>query len=155
MGLFQTVFRGSDEMYFKAEEELNAVIAELTCNEAERLCAVGRHFGELRLHHADGCGDEQRDDNGTHQISPTQYAHGHEEQDNIDDEVSVAGREPCQVVRDGGDAGHAPAHYLIGQQEGGVANRVDDCSQKHLQVVACQLPGRRSYDVFEIQGLKL
>ena len=29
MGLFQTVFRGSDEMYFKAEEELNAVIAEL------------------------------------------------------------------------------------------------------------------------------
>ena len=30
MGLFQTVFRGSDEMYFKAEEELNAVIAERT-----------------------------------------------------------------------------------------------------------------------------
>ncbi len=29
MGLFQTVFRGSDEMYFKAEEELNKVIAEL------------------------------------------------------------------------------------------------------------------------------
>ena len=29
MGLFERVFRGSDEMYFKAEEELNAVIAEL------------------------------------------------------------------------------------------------------------------------------
>ena len=29
MGLFQTVFHGSDEMYFKAEEELNKVIAEL------------------------------------------------------------------------------------------------------------------------------
>ncbi len=29
MGLFQRVFRGSDEMYFKAEEEVNAVIAEL------------------------------------------------------------------------------------------------------------------------------
>ena len=29
MGLFDRVFRGSDEMYFKAETELNAVIAEL------------------------------------------------------------------------------------------------------------------------------
>ncbi len=29
MGLFETVFRGSDEMYFKAEAEVNAVIAEL------------------------------------------------------------------------------------------------------------------------------
>ena len=29
MGLFETVFRGSDEMYFKAEADLNAVIAEL------------------------------------------------------------------------------------------------------------------------------
>jgi len=29
MGLFERVFRGSDEMYFKAEAELNAVIAEL------------------------------------------------------------------------------------------------------------------------------
>ena len=35
MGLFQTVFRGSDEMYFKAEEELNAVIAELPPAEVE------------------------------------------------------------------------------------------------------------------------
>ena len=29
MGLFDRVFRGSDEMYFKAEAELNNVIAEL------------------------------------------------------------------------------------------------------------------------------
>ena len=29
MGLFDRVFRGSDEMYFKAETEVNAVIAEL------------------------------------------------------------------------------------------------------------------------------
>ena len=29
MGLFDRVFRGSDEMYFKAEAELNAAIAEL------------------------------------------------------------------------------------------------------------------------------
>ena len=29
MGLFDRVFRGSDEMYFKAESELNQVIAEL------------------------------------------------------------------------------------------------------------------------------
>ncbi len=29
MGLFERVFRGSDEMYFKAETEVNAVIAEL------------------------------------------------------------------------------------------------------------------------------
>ena len=29
MALFERVFRGSDEMYFKAEAELDAVIAEL------------------------------------------------------------------------------------------------------------------------------
>ena len=29
MGLFDRVFRGSDEMYFKAESELNQVISEL------------------------------------------------------------------------------------------------------------------------------
>ena len=29
MGLFDRVFRGSDEMYFKAEAEVNAVVAEL------------------------------------------------------------------------------------------------------------------------------
>ena len=28
MGLFDRVFRGSDEMYFKAETEVNALIAE-------------------------------------------------------------------------------------------------------------------------------
>ena len=118
----------------------------------EGRCAVRCQFGQLHLHEVDADRDEQGDDNGADEVAPAEDAHRHQQQGDVDEQVSVSGREACHVVYHGGDTGHAAADNLVGQQEGGIANRVDDGAQEHLQVVAQQLPGRRAYDGFKIQG---
>ena len=85
--------------------------------------------------------DEEDAIDGAHEIAPPHDAHGQQQQEDVDEEVRQVGMYARGIEDQGGDTAHAAADDAIGQQEAGVAQRVDDESGRHLGVVLGQLPG--------------
>jgi len=82
-------------------------------------------------HHVEG----ENSEDGLHQELHTQYLQGYYQQHAVDDDVGVLQVEPCGIIDDGGETRHTTSHYLIGHQEDGKRDGIDEEAKGYEKIV--------------------